>query len=25
VPLKYITHYLGADVTSLGYMAGSSK
>ena len=21
VPLKYITHYLGADVTSLGYMA----
>lgn len=25
VPLKYITHYLGADVTSLGYMAGSSS
>jgi CRP-like cAMP-binding protein len=25
VPLKYITHYLGADVTSLGYLAGSQK
>ena len=25
VPLKYITHYLGADVTSLGYLAGSTK
>lgn len=25
VPLKHITHYLGADVTSLGYLAGSSK
>ncbi len=22
VPLKYITYYLGADVTSLGYLAG---
>ena len=25
VPLKHINHYLGADVTSLGYLAGSSK
>jgi len=25
VPLKYITYYLGADVTSLGYLAGSCK
>lgn len=25
VPLKYITYYLGADVTSLGYLAGSHK
>jgi len=25
VPLKYITHYLGADVTSLGYLVGSQK
>ena len=25
VPLKYITNYLGADVTSLGYLAGSYK
>ena len=25
VPLKHINHYLGADVTSLGYLAGSSN
>ena len=25
VPLKYITHYLGADVISLGYLVGSQK
>ena len=25
VPLKHINHYLGADVTSLGYLAGGSK
>lgn len=25
VPLKYITHYLGADVINLGYLVGSQK